>query len=258
MANEESQKLLQQRFELLSPNWKYLRKKGEWRRLRVRERVRYRDNQNLPDTNIKNCLIKYSISDRKLDNNKAAGYFLAFNGKPTEVRTENKKLFMTTGGFYLEIFNKARSAEEILIPFLLGEGVIKYKRDEYLGQYSDIEDVYDSYDYSTKKMWFSRSVVKYAQYHILGLMGETLKLKYSLFDRNIASLLLESNFVSIFEELYNIVIGYLKQYVIPLDPTQTDLSSEFKKDNLYNNALAAIKDKYLDDNSLLDFLPDIS
>ncbi len=243
-ANDAIQRILQSKFDDLDPPIKYIRKRGEWKKLNKKEKQKY---------HIKGQ--RYN----KIENVDIAKSFLSFMGKPIEARTKSKLLFVTRDdGFYHEIFSIDRSAEEYLLPYRVYEYVkareSKFKRERPADE--DLRDLSEQDRISLQ----AESVILYATYVITGMIGYLIKKRYhgedsSWYNQPVAMKLIES-FDEWIEQIYDICKKTLIQYssvAVGMNPNYNP-SNELKKPRTYRSIITTLEAGSVD----LSILPEIN
>jgi len=137
---------LQREFERLG--YYYERKKDEW---------------NVWKKNTPGIVTRYPKGN--IDNEEVAQYFLAFEEKPSEAKEEKRKIFESSG-FYPLIFKPTRTANELLLPFLIRNYI------------------YKNFDIGKRTRGVRKTIKHFVKtigdFTILALLGKILKKKYKL------------------------------------------------------------------------------
>ncbi|MFW9889355.1 MAG: AIPR family protein [Candidatus Thorarchaeota archaeon] len=246
-ANDVVQRVIQNRFNSLSPPYMYLRKRGEWKKLTSEEKQQYRFRRGR------------GHSYRKVENETLAQAYLSFIGKPMRARTEKQKLFVIRGGYYNEIFDNDRSAEEYLLPFRLLEYVEQQKAKFRVEFRQALKDV-DKLEKSEIRTWTAKSAILYATYTIVGLMGYLIVNHYSRkgagYNKDVAVSVL-SKFDEIAEPLYRICSRQVQRYtntIMAVKPDY-DISNAHKRASTFADLVGEIDIDLSADPMLTSFLP---
>jgi hypothetical protein len=190
-SNDPIQDRLQREFARLRPAWFYERKRGEWNALSVED-----------------AALKKRVQRRRVDNERAAQAAFAFYFDAAKARADKKNLFQLKkdGGYYEDIFNDARTAVGLLVPYKIAEHV-RAEKNRYLKATRGIDPRKAT---TAQKRLLSRQWVKFADQFIVGAISFYLDMRGGRDEERLEELLGSDDFDEMVRAAYAMALRDLQ------------------------------------------------